>query len=416
MLFFYHLFIFFYKNCLRIASFFHKKARLWINGRKHIFDRIAQQINKEDKIIWIHCASLGEFEQGRSLIELIKKNKPENKIFLTFYSPSGYEIRKNYPLADYIFYLPIDTPTNARRFLELVQPEIAIFIKYELWYYYLKTLKEKNIPTYLVSAIFRKEQVFFKWYGGLFREMLACFTHIFVQNETSLQLLQQIYLNNISIAGDTRIDRVWSIAQKAKSFSLIKHFVGNHPILVVGSSWPEDERILADFINEKSAHFSEWKYIIAPHEIEEKKLENLEALLKQPVIRYSFLKNEQKQLQGEISKPNILIIDNIGMLSALYRYGKVAYIGGGFGTGIHNTLEPIAFGLPVIFGPKYQKFEEANYLVQSKGGFSIKNTQELEKVMIQLEKKDFYQKASENAKAYILKNQGATKVVFEKIF
>lgn len=404
----YNLGISLYYFGIWIASFFNKKAKLWIEGRKDIFTKIKSQITDNQSIIWFHCASLGEFEQGRPLIEKIKKDLPDHKILLTFFSPSGFEIRKDYELADYIFYLPIDTKKNAIKFLKLVQPKMAFFVKYEFWFNFLQQLNQQNIPTYLVSSIFRKDQIFFKSYGSFFKKMLFFFDHIFVQNEKSKSILLENGVSHISVAGDTRVDRVLEIQKNKKSFDKIVTFKGTAEILIGGSTWPPDEDIFIEWI--QSQKDFRWKFIIAPHDISESHIMEIEKKLKVNTIRFS----NANALNSAGAK--VMIIDNIGMLSSLYQYGKVAMIGGGFGNGIHNTLEPIAFGLPVIFGKKYQKFEEANRLVITGGGFSISNYLEFEEVIKNLEENNFYNNASTKAKNYILDNQGATEKIFNHVF
>jgi len=411
-----------YSYGIWLASFFNKKAKLWIEGRKGIFEQMKTQlkttnheqgarswersrITANKNIIWMHVASLGEFEQGRPIIEKLKEKYPAYKILLTFFSPSGFEIRKNYELADHVFYLPPDYQKNASRFIEIVNPKLVIFVKYEFWYHYINTLQSKAIPTLLVSAIFRPSQLFFKGYGGLFKKLLAGFEHIFVHNKASFQLLKKHHYNKITLAGDTRVDRVAAIALQAKRFEIIEKFVQKNKILVCGSTWPPDEAVLTDFIN-KTDH---WKIIIAPHEIKESNIKRLLKLLPENIIRYS--KADEKSVPDQ----KILIIDNIGMLSSLYRYGTVAYIGGGFGKGIHNTLEPIAFGLPVIFGPKYKKFEEATTLVENGGSFTISNSHDFTNIMNQLDDANFYNKASEKAQDYIEENRGATEKIMDHI-
>ena len=391
-----------------VASFFNKKAKLWIDGRKDIFAKIKSQNLDNQKIIWFHCASLGEFEQGRPLIEKIKNDLPDYKILLTFFSPSGYEIRKNYELADFIFYLPSDTKKNAKKFLEIVQPKMAIFVKYEFWYNYLNQLDQQKIPTYLISSVFRKEQIFFKPYGSFFKKMLFFFDHIFVQNKKSKTILLENGVSHLSVAGDTRVDRVLEIQKNKKSFDKINAFKGTAEILIGGSTWPPDEDILIEWIHAQKDF--RWKFIIAPHDISESHIIEIEKKLKVSSIRFS----KANAFNSAASK--VMIIDNIGMLSSLYQYGKTAMIGGGFGSGIHNILEPIAFGLPVIFGKKYQKFEEANQLVETGGGFSILNFEQFKMIMEKLEKENFYNNASTKAKNYILDNQGATGRIFNFIF
>ena len=404
----YNIAIWFYQVGITLASFVHPKAKLWIEGRKDIFQQLKNTIPKDEKIFWMHCASLGEFEQGRPLLEKIKKEKRDFKILLTFYSPSGYEIRKNYKGVDFVFYLPIDSKKNAQQFIEIVNPSIVGFVKYEFWFHYLNELQKRAIPTYLVAAVFRENQIFFKPYGGLFKKMLSFFTHLLVQDEKSKTLLLQNQKLPVTIVGDTRIDRVIEIANQSQSFRLIDAFVGTANIMICGSTWEADEDILIPFINqEKSNH---WKFIIAPHEIDEPHIASIESKLTTSFIRFSVANSIN------VSAAKVLIINNIGMLSSIYKYGKVAYIGGGFGAGIHNTLEPIAFGLPTIFGKKYKKFKEAKYLVKSGGGFSISSRNELEQVMADLEKEEFYNNSSTKAKEYNLQNQGGTQKVFEVIF
>jgi len=404
MEFLYRLGIQFYNVGIRIASLFSLKAKQWINGRKDIFARMEREVEKN--AIWIHAASLGEFEQGRPLIEALKREYPDQKILLTFFSPSGYEIRKGYAFADYIYYLPIDTPKNAKRFVHIIQPKMAIFIKYEFWHYYIKTLSDQNIPIYSISALFRDRQIYFKWYGRFYKKILLRFDQIFVQNAASLNILAVNKISNASIAGDTRVDRVWDIQQKTRMFPIIETFA-NRPILVAGSTWQPDEAILVKFC--KEFRKLPFKIIIAPHDINDAHIERLQRSLPREVnaVRYSRAKNLN------VSAAKVLIIDNVGMLSALYRYGKWAYIGGGFGKGLHNTLEPIAFGLPVVFGEKYQKFEEARWLVEHQGGFTIKNYNDFERAMTKLYNKDFYKKASSKAFEYIETNRGATTIILE---
>lgn len=389
---------------IKIAAFLNPKAKAWVKGRQHWQKRYRadwQQINPDKQpCVWVHCASLGEFEQGRPVIEALKQQYPDLKIVLSFFSPSGYEIRKNYAQADYVCYLPADTRANALAFLQIFQPAVSIFVKYEFWYHYLTTLKQENIPTLLISAIFREHQVFFKWYGGLFRQLLTHFSHIFTQNQISANLLQSLHLQNITVAGDTRVDRVLQIAEQAPAFPLINQFSEGKKILVIGSSWQPDEAILLPFINQ---HLPEdWKVILAPHDIAENRIRQIEQGLQVSNIRYSKLSQEN------FGGVKVIIINNIGMLSALYRYGRLAYIGGGFGAGIHNILEPIAFGLPVIFGPKFQKFEEANQLTHQGGAFSIENSAAFLETFLFLQEEIHFQKAAQIAKQYILDNQGAT--------
>src|SRR6056297_2531624 len=344
----------------RIASVFNHKARLFVNGRKNIFKELREFSNGQ-KVAWFHCASLGEFEQGRALIEKLKQEYPNYRILLTFFSPSGYEIRKDYKFADHVTYLPLDTPQNAHKFIKLVKPDKAFFIKYEFWYFFLRELKNSHVDTYLVSGIFRKDQYFFKWYGKGFRKMIDWFDYIFVQDKPSYDLLQSYDYKNIALSGDTRLDRVIELVNNAKEMPLIETFKQNQLLLVAGSTWPKDDELLIKFYKE---HQKPFKMIIAPHEVHSSNINRLIDNLKEyNIIKYSDAN------KNNISKADVLIIDSIGLLSALYRYGEFAYIGGGFGKGIHNLLEAATYGIPVIFGPNYQKFKEAHELINLGGGF-----------------------------------------------
>ncbi len=418
MILIYNIGIFFYKVFIHLAAHFNPKAKQWVEGRKDIFIYIENALKNSpketSKTIWMHVASLGEFEQGRPLIEALKKSSENYTIILTFFSPSGYEIRKNYPLADFVFYLPIDTAKNAARFIDLVQPNLAIFVKYEFWFHYLNTLKNRQIPTLLISAIFNKKQLsVYYLYSFLLKKMLDCFSHIFVQNTPSVFLLKKAGFDEISLAGDTRVDRVMSIAQEAKTFPIIEKFVANSPTLICGSTWQSDEEIILQII--ENQHFIHYKFIFAPHDISIKNIERLEKTLPVSSMRYSKCIENSVPTLGTEGGNRVLIIDNIGMLSSLYRYGKIAYIGGGFGSGIHNTLEPIAFGLPVIFGIKYKKFEEANQLVETGGGFSITDFNSFKSVMEHLNDEKNYNKASHAATQYLQNNKGATEKIMQYI-
>ena len=395
-----------YRLIIQIASLFHPKARKWVEGRKNWRNYLSNKMNDHHKdafIVWVHCASLGEFEQGRPFIEIMKKQKPKCQIVLSFFSPSGYEVRKQYPLADLVTYLPADTKKNAIDWIEIMQPDLAVFVKYDFWYHYLHTLEQKKVSTILISAKFRSDQLFFKSYGGFYRKLLKKFNWIFLQDETSASLLNEIYIDNYSITGDTRIDRVAQLSEQVKPFSEVSQFVGESKVLVVGSSWPEDEKILLPFINKKLP--KEWKVIIAPHVIKEEKIRQIVSGLKRKALRYSNIKS--------LTNQKVLIIDNIGMLNALYQYGEVAYIGGGFGKGIHNTLEPMAFGLPVIFGPRYQAFSEAVLMVAQGGAFSVGSTADLEKVFEKVLTN--YGEASQKVGSFIKNNRGATQLIFQKM-
>ena len=381
-------------------------------GRKNIFEILGAQLaDSGAKLIWFHCASLGEFEQARPLIELIRNQFPGNKILLTFFSPSGYEIRKNYPIADYISYIPMDGLLNAQKFLGIVQPSLVIWVKYEYWHYYLAEIKKRNIPLLLVSGIFREGQPFFSWYGGLHRKMLSCFTWLFVQNDASKRLLGTIGLTeNVTVSGDTRFDRVIEIASQFQQISTIDKFVNNKTVIVAGSTWQEDEEELDHFANFHPGI----KFIIAPHEIDEEHLKDIEKLYHRSV-RYSvFEKNTTDEgWLPESNKANVLLIDNIGMLASLYQYATIAYLGGGFGDdGVHNVLEAAVYGKPVIFGPVYEKYAEATGLVDCGAAFPVENTLELEKTLDNLLKNDSaYREACSAAREYVYANRGATEKI-----
>ena len=387
---------------IKFASLFNQKAKLFIQGRKNIFEQISLKIDPIDRPIWFHFASLGEFEQGRPVLEKIKAIHPAQKIVITFFSPSGFEIRKNYTEADGIFYLPMDTASNAKRFLKLVNPSIAIFTKYEFWFHYFNQLHQKQIPLYLISGIFRPSQAFFKWYGGFNRKILRCVTHFFVQNEESANLLKSISISKVSVNGDTRFDRVYENASSPKRLQIIEEFCGSSPVFIAGSTWLADERLLSSFPEK----YPDWKLIIAPHEINEQHIVEIEKIFPH-TVKFSSLKT---QIGGNQSQT--LIIDNIGMLSSLYRYGKIAYIGGGFGAGIHNTLEAAAFGLPVIFGPKYAKFQEAKDLISIGAAQSISSEGSL---LSAFEHFKMNENAATAAADYVAKMKGATDMIINLI-
>ncbi len=394
----YNIFIRLYTVGIWLSSFFNPKSKQLREGRSSIFSQSFPQ--KQNKRVWIHCASLGEFEQGRPIIELLKSKDPSIEIFLTFFSPSGYEIRKNYQHADFITYLPADTKSNATKFIDLVNPDIAIFIKYEFWYHFLTTLQTRKVPTYLCSAIFRKEHFDKMLYGAFFKKMVLTFDKIFVQNNSSLQILEANHVKTGVLNGDTRIDRVLQIRSEKKNFPIVENFSKDKKVFIIGSSWPKDEAMVISFINQlKTDH---WKFIIAPHNIDDKYIQSIQENLTKKNIRFS------KANKNDIADFEVLIIDNIGMLSSIYQYGTIAYIGGGFGTGIHNTLEPAAFHLPILIGPKYDKFEEANVLVKAGGIFVIHSTEDLDQTFTNLLDPNFYEKASNATKNYIDQNKGAT--------
>ncbi len=401
--------IFLYSLFIRFAALFNEKAALFIKGRKDWKKKLKNQINTNDRYIWFHCASLGEFEQGRPVIEEIKEQYPEFKIILTFFSPSGYEVRKTYSQADIVTYLPFDTRTNAQSFLDLVNPEMAFFVKYEFWYFYMAELKKKNIPLFIFSAIFRENQYFFKssFVGKWFRKTLFNVSHFFVQNENSAALLKKIGLTNVSISGDTRFDRVAAIAAAAKEIDVVEKFRKNRLLIIAGSTWKPDEELLTAFINQSS----NLKFIIAPHEVSASNVNRIHQLLKKPAISF------RKLNENEAENHDVLIIDSIGLLSSLYQYGTIAYIGGGFGVGIHNILEAATFGMPIVHGPNFKKFKEAVDLNNDGSAFSISNYDELKSKFDQLTSdKTYLNDVSQISKKYVQKNIGSTKFIINKVF
>jgi len=405
--FLYNIVIGIYSALISFAALFNHKAGLFRQGRKGVLKRIAGEINHSKPIIWFHCSSVGEFEQARPLIEWYKENRKEYSILLTFFSPSGYEMRKNYPLADWIYYLPMDTTRNASKFLEIVSPAKAIFIKYEFWYNYLSQLQKRGIETYIVSAIFRKDQVFFKPYGGLFRKMLRSFTALFVQDRMSLELLKDIGISsNVTICGDTRFDRVNQITSSSREFPVISKFSGNSFTILAGSTWPPDEEILAASVK----NFSKVKLVIAPHEIHKEHISKIQEMFKgYRVLKFS----ECKDLEDTaLENANVLIIDCMGILSSIYRYGSFAYIGGGFGVGIHNILEAATYGIPVAFGPKYHKFKEARDLVALQGASSVRSQEEFYSLLDKLVKnRNVVEERGKICLKYVQDNLGATKKI-----
>ena len=416
----YNIVIYFVLWGIAIASLFNEKVRKMWRGEREAFKILKQKVDPNAKYIWFHAASLGEFEQGRPLMERIRKDYPQYKILLTFYSPSGYEVRKNYEGADIICYMPVDTRLNAIRFLRLVRPVMAFFIKYEFWSNFLHILKHRNIPTYSVSSIFREEQVFFKWYGRNYAGVLKCFTRFFVQNEESKRLLEGIGITAVDVVGDTRFDRVLQIKEAAKQLPICEAFrtgvassqsadVPHHDfkVFVAGSSWPPDENIFIPFFNEHK----DWRLLIAPHVIAEEHLKLILSLIKgKKVVRYTQTTPE------EAAEADVLIIDCFGLLSSMYNYGDVAYIGGGFGVGIHNTLEAAVWNMPVIFGPNNKKFQEAQGLLKSGGGFEINTYEDFSGLMSSLMNDEtFLKQAGDKAGAFVAHLAGATDKVLASV-
>ena len=416
----YNIVIYFVLWGIAIASLFNEKVRKMWRGEREAFKILKQKVDPNAKYIWFHAASLGEFEQGRPLMERIRKDNPQYKILLTFYSPSGYEVRKNYEGADIICYMPVDTRLNAIRFLRLVRPVMAFFIKYEFWSNFLHILKHRNIPTYSVSSIFREDQVFFKWYGRSYAGVLKCFTRFFVQNEESKRLLEGIGITAVDVVGDTRFDRVLQIKEAAKQLPICEAFrtgvassqsadVPHHDfkVFVAGSSWPPDENIFIPFFNEHE----DWRLLIAPHVIAEEHLKLILSLIKgKKVVRYTQTTPE------EAAEADVLIIDCFGLLSSMYNYGDVAYIGGGFGVGIHNTLEAAVWNMPVIFGPNNKKFQEAQGLLKSGGGFEINTYEDFSGLMSSLMNDEtFLKQAGDKAGAFVAHLAGATDKVLASV-
>ncbi len=396
----YTLGIYCYGAIIFLGSKFNAKAKKRYKGQNAVFDYLKNNADKNTEYIWVHASSLGEFEQGRPIMENLKKANSECKILLTFFSPSGYEVRKNYTGADLICYLPLDTPKNVRRFFRLVKIQKAIFVKYEFWIHFLLACKKNNIPTFVVSAIFRKEQVFFKWYGKSYAKVLHVFKTIFVQNEESKQLLESIGINMVQVCGDTRFDRVIEIAEQRKSLPIVEAFKNGQKLIIAGSSWAKDEDLLIEY---QQKH-PDTKLLIAPHEIHESHLVEIESKLQNNFVRYS------QAIEDTVSSANYLIIDNFGMLSSVYQYADIAYIGGGFGVGIHNVLEAAVYGVPVVWGPNYERFAEARGLITYGGGFSISNYTELETIFNSIDETTG-QKASE----FVQSHKGATEMILQTI-
>ena len=403
----YNLAIVIYDFLVHLAAPFSRKPRKMMKGHWVVYELLRQQVEKGERYIWFHAASLGEFEQGRPLIEMIRAKYPDYKILLTFFSPSGYEVRKHYRGADIVCYLPFDKPRNVKKFLDIANPCMAFFIKYEFWKNYLDELHKRRIPVYSVSSIFRRDQIFFKWYGGTYRNVLKDFDHLFVQNEASKRYLSRIGIGRVTVVGDTRFDRVLQIRQEAKDLPLVEKFKGNNSFtFVAGSSWGPDEDIFLEYFNSHP----EMKLIIAPHVIEENHLVEIISKLKRPYVRYT------RADERNVLKADCLIIDCFGLLSSIYRYGEIAYIGGGFGVGIHNTLEAAVYGIPVIFGPKYQKFMEAIQLLEAKGAYSIKDYEDLKNLLDRFQSDEvFLSETGDNAGYYVTSNSGAAEKIMHMI-
>lgn len=402
----YQVAIYLYLCGVAVASIFSKKVKKMWKGERQTLDILKSKVNPNHQYIWFHAASLGEFEQGRPLIERIRADYPEYKILLTFFSPSGYEVRKNYEHADIVCYLPIDTIRNARRFLRTVRPCMAFFIKYEFWYNYLHILKHRNVPVYSVSSIFREHQIFFRWYGKSYAGVLKCFTHFFVQNEKSKHLLHTIGIDTVDVVGDTRFDRVLQIKEKAQQLPIVEAFKADKKVFVAGSSWAPDEDIFIPFMNE----CKDWKMIIAPHVISEEHLKRIEEKCKGKTVRYTATTPE------EAAQAQCLLIDCFGLLSSVYHYGEVAYVGGGFGAGIHNVLEAAVWGIPVIFGPNNQRFQEAQQLKRVHAGIEITDQTSFAMVMSQfMTHADVLQQCGQAAETFVVERAGATEKILKLV-
>jgi len=408
MLFLYNIVIQITGSLLNLIALFNSKIKLFIEGRKIVFTTIEQKIKPSDKTIWFHAASLGEYEQGLPVIEKIKEKYPQHKIVLTFFSPSGYEVRKNNTVADATVYLPLDTKKNAKRFLNLVHPDMVFFIKYEYWLNYLNELNKLKTPTYLISGIFREQQMFFKWYGGFYRKALDTFTYFFVQNEGSKKLLEQLGKTNVAVSGDTRFDRVAAILEKDNDLDYISQFKNNTLTIVVGSSWPKDEALLLDFINSNTLNV---KFIIAPHNIKSDQIEQLKNSITKKTVLFS-------EMQGKnLADFDVFIIDTVGILTKIYSYADIAFVGGGFGNpGVHNLLEPATFGVPIIIGPNYSHFAEAIALVNMGGCISVSNKTELIAAFKDLIIDNSYRNEKGHiCSTFVQMNKGATNIILKNI-
>ena len=415
MLFLYNLVVLLASQLLKLIALFSPKMRLFVDGRKSVFQTLATKVQASDKTIWFHAASLGEYEQGLPVIEAIKKQFTSHKIVVTFFSPSGYEVRKNNAIADVTVYLPLDTISNAKQFIKLVHPEMAFFIKYEYWPNYLNELKNQNIKTYLISGILRENQTFFKWYGGFYRNALKTFDYFFVQNESSKKLLQSIGFNNVKVSGDTRFDRVVSILERDNALDFIEQFKDNITTIVIGSSWPKDESLLVNYINQS---LNDVKFIIAPHNIKQEQISNLKNIIQKRTILYSEKDEILKQVQHDkLEDFQVFIIDTIGILTKIYSYADIAYVGGGFGNpGVHNILEPATFGVPVVIGPNYSHFAEATALVNMEGCISVQNQNQLNETLgLLLQNEDERLEKGHVCSTFVQMNKGATQTIMNHI-
>lgn len=408
MFFLYNLLLHLASLLVKVAAYFSPKIKLFVTGRKTVFVTLSQQLKPDDKTIWFHAASLGEFEQGLPVMEQIKLQYPTHKIVVTFFSPSGYEVRKNNTVADVTVYLPLDTKANAETFLHLVHPDLVFFIKYEYWPNYLKALKAAGITTYLISGIFRDNQAFFKWYGGFYREALKSFAYFFVQNEGSKLLLQRLGYQNVAISGDTRFDRVVSILERDNRLDFVSQFKNQQPTIVIGSSWPKDEALLVDYINQSDLGV---KFVIAPHNIKAEQIQELSQSITKKTVLFS--EKEGKNLADY----EVFIIDTIGLLTKIYSYADLAYVGGGFGhPGVHNLLEPATFGIPIVLGPNYSHFAEATALVQLEGCISIKNREELKDAFdLLMTNEDIRHEKGHICSTFVQMNKGATGIILRHL-
>lgn len=396
---------------LKIVALFNKKIKLFIDGRKQSFQLLLQNLKPNDRVIWFHVASLGEYEQGLPVMEEFKKKLPNHKLVLTFFSPSGYEVRKNNPIADVTVYLPWDTKSNVKKFLKIVKPEKAIFIKYEFWINYLSELKKQNIPTCLVSGIFRENQAFFKWYGGFYRKALQAFEYFFVQNESSKKLIESIGFTNVVVSGDTRFDRVFAVSERDNYLDFVEKFKGNDLLLVAGSTWEADEKLLVEYINKTDKKI---KFLIAPHNIKQEQISNLTRAIGELSETKSVILFSEKENQS-LSDFDVMIVDTVGLLTKIYSYADLAYVGGGFGNpGVHNVLEPAVFGTPIVIGENYSHFAEAKELVNLGGVLSVKNQTEFDLVLDKLVQNGAFRKEKGKiCSDYVLNQKGATKIIMD---